>query len=108
MTGRWDAIVLDVDNGPDFLIHPHNGALRRAPHRDGVRPAGLTPGGSVAIWCQAGRRYVPLEPASRRRREYAGSTLPGPAPRFEYVIYTLRQGQSAPELRQECAHDKGS
>ena len=25
--GGWDAILLDVDNGPDFLIHPHNAAL---------------------------------------------------------------------------------
>ena len=27
LVGPWDAIVLDVDNGPDFLIHPHNRAL---------------------------------------------------------------------------------
>ncbi|MCC6498007.1 MAG: hypothetical protein IT193_17270, partial [Propionibacteriaceae bacterium] len=23
-TGTWDAILLDVDNGPTFLIHDHN------------------------------------------------------------------------------------
>ena len=26
-TGPWDAILLDVDNGPDFLIHAENVAL---------------------------------------------------------------------------------
>src|SRR4030095_14629667 len=25
--GPWDAILLDVDNGPDFLIHPQNANL---------------------------------------------------------------------------------
>jgi hypothetical protein len=25
--GPWDAILLDVDNGPDFLIHPQNSHL---------------------------------------------------------------------------------
>lgn len=48
---RWDAIVLDVDNGPDFLI--------REPNADLYRPALLTgaldrilPGGLLLIWCQ--------------------------------------------------------
>ncbi len=45
----FDAILLDVDNGPDALIHPDNGRLYgkyglRAAH------AALTPGGVLAIW----------------------------------------------------------
>lgn len=46
----WDAILLDVDNGPDFLIHDHNDALYRAPALS--QAAGLlAPQGLVAIWC---------------------------------------------------------
>jgi spermidine synthase len=49
--GPWDAIILDVDNGPDFLIHPQNadlytGPLLAATYRQ------LAPGGVLAIWCQ--------------------------------------------------------
>jgi spermidine synthase len=49
--GPWDAIVLDIDNGPDFLIHGSNSAL--------YTPSGLTAayarlagGGTLAVWCQ--------------------------------------------------------
>ena len=49
--GPWNAILLDVDNGPDFLIHDANEAL----YTDaGLRAAydQLTEGGICAIWCQ--------------------------------------------------------
>lgn len=47
----WDAILLDVDNGPDFLIHEANARIYRA---DLLRVAadGLAPGGTLAVWCQ--------------------------------------------------------
>jgi spermidine synthase len=46
---RWDAILLDVDNGPDALAHADNAGLYgpaglRAAHR------ALRPGGVVAVW----------------------------------------------------------
>ena len=49
--GAWDAIALDVDNGPDFLIHQTNASLYSP---DLLRTAHerLTPGGRLAIWCQ--------------------------------------------------------
>jgi spermidine synthase len=52
LAGPWDAIALDVDNGPDFLIHPENTSLYTP---DLLRQAydRLTPGGRLAIWCQA-------------------------------------------------------
>ena len=45
----YDAILLDVDNGPDALIHPDNDRLYG---KTGLRAAhaALTPGGVLAIW----------------------------------------------------------
>lgn len=48
----WDAIVLDVDNGPDFLIYPENARL----YTEGLLDAAasrLSPGGLLAIWSSA-------------------------------------------------------
>ncbi len=47
--GGYDAILLDVDNGPDGLIHLANDRLYGKP---GLRAAyaALTPGGILAIW----------------------------------------------------------
>jgi spermidine synthase len=44
-----DAICLDVDNGPDWLVTPDNGRLYSA---DGLRAAArvLAPGGVLAVW----------------------------------------------------------
>jgi spermidine synthase len=49
--GPWNAILLDVDNGPDFLIHQANDALYS---EAGLRAAyaQLTDPGICAIWCQ--------------------------------------------------------
>ena len=47
-----DAICLDVDNGPDFLVHPGNVDL----YGDGAVTAcaaALRPGGTLAIWSMA-------------------------------------------------------
>lgn len=46
---RWDAILLDVDNGPDALAHDGNAALYS---RTGLREAhrALRPGGVYAVW----------------------------------------------------------
>lgn len=45
----YDAILLDVDNGPDGLIHAENDRLYS---KSGLRSAkaALTPGGVLAIW----------------------------------------------------------
>lgn len=64
-TARYDAILLDVDNGPDALVHEQN---RRLYSFAGLRAAkaALAPGGVLAIW-SAGR-----DPAFTRRLEKAG------------------------------------
>ena len=70
--GPWDAILLDVDNGPDFLIHAQNDALYNEPAlRDAY--ARLAPGGLLAVWCQA--PSPPLLAALRRIRPSAREDL---------------------------------
>ena len=61
----YDAILLDVDNGPDALVHEQN---RRIYSFVGLRAAraALKPGGVLAIW-SAGR-----DPAFTRRLDKAG------------------------------------
>ena len=49
---RYDAILLDVDNGPDGLVRAQNGRIYRA---EGLRAAkaALAPGGVLAVWSAA-------------------------------------------------------
>jgi spermidine synthase len=45
----FDAVILDVDNGPGFLAHPQNAAIyRRVATADAARV--LVPGGLLAVW----------------------------------------------------------
>ena len=64
-TGQYDAILLDVDNGPDALVHERN---RRLYSFAGLRAAkaALAPGGVLAIWSAA------RDAAFTRRLEKAG------------------------------------
>jgi spermidine synthase len=90
-TGPWDAILLDVDNGPDFLIHAANDALYAEP---ALRAAygRLAPGGVLAIWCQAPsaallatlRRVDPSAEETRHTVHREGRT-------FTYAIDTVRR-----------------
>lgn len=62
-TDTWDAIVLDVDNGPSFLIHTDNAAV----YTEGFLRTcltRLTPGGHLLVWCETAS--PPLEIALRR------------------------------------------
>jgi spermidine synthase len=89
--GPWDAIVLDVDNGPDFLIHGANRALYT---QTGLRAAWeqLGPGGTLAIWCQG--RSALLHDELRRlapsAREILFDVSRGER-RFAYAIYTVNR-----------------
>lgn len=47
--GIYDAILLDVDNGPDGLVRSANGRLYSARGLAAAREA-LTPGGVLAVW----------------------------------------------------------
>ena len=62
---RYDAILLDVDNGPEAMSRPANDALYAD---DGLRAArrALRPGGVLAVWS------VARDPAFTRRLRRAG------------------------------------
>jgi len=48
----FDLVLLDVDNGPDFLVHEGNAAIYRPDFLHDVRTR-LRPGGVVAVWSSA-------------------------------------------------------
>jgi spermidine synthase len=89
--GPWDAVLLDVDNGPDFLIHDGNAALYAEPALRAAY-ARLAPGGVLALWSQgrspallatlAGLGGAVDEHTFAVRRE--GRDL-------EYAVYTVRE-----------------
>jgi spermidine synthase len=94
--GRWDAVLLDVDNGPAFLVHEGNAGLYQ---HSGLTTAlaALRPGGVLAFWSS--------DPAPDLAERLAA--LPGAADvehvvlpverdgrRFDYAIVFARRGQS--------------
>jgi spermidine synthase len=63
--GSWDAILLDVDNGPDGLTRPGNDRLYSQSGLEAAKAA-LRPGGVLAIWSAA------PDPGFSRRLARAG------------------------------------
>ncbi|MDO9455942.1 hypothetical protein [Nocardioides sp.] len=45
----YDLVLLDVDNGPGYLVHDANAALYARPFLEAVRTV-LRPGGAVVVW----------------------------------------------------------
>jgi spermidine synthase len=96
--GPWDAILLDVDNGPDFLIHATNADLYG---RETLQAAHgrLAPGGVLAIWCQGAAAGLlatlrSIGPSAQEHR-YA---VEREGRRFSYVIYTLTRAAVTAEV----------
>ncbi|GAA1427632.1 hypothetical protein GCM10009616_05320 [Microlunatus lacustris] len=91
VTGPWEAILLDVDNGPDFLIHTGNAGL----YEDVTLAAAagrLAPGGVLALWCQG---EAPELLARLRRLDGCAHEHRYAVRRegrsFSYVVLTLRR-----------------
>jgi spermidine synthase len=76
--GAFDAILLDVDNGPDGLTRADNDVLYR---EDGLHAArrALTPGGVLAVWSAA------PDPAFSRRLSRCG---------FDVDTHAVRAGHT--------------
>ncbi|HYT09458.1 MAG TPA: hypothetical protein VEL73_02230 [Mycobacteriales bacterium] len=89
---RYDAVCLDVDNGPEWTVTPRNGWLYREP---GLAALGrrLAPGGVLAVWSAAA---APAFEARLRDRYAAVERIEIPVTRGEPdVIYVA---QAAPRL----------
>ena len=80
--GNYDAILLDVDNGPDGLVRYANDRLYSAAGLAKARAA-LTPGGILAVW-SAGD-----DPAFTRRLKEAGFAV-------EQAVVRARQNGKGP------------
>jgi spermidine synthase len=48
----YDLVLLDVDNGPGYLVHDANAAIYREPFLETARAA-LRAGGALVIWSAA-------------------------------------------------------
>ncbi len=100
ITPGWDAIALDVDNGPSFLIHDHNAVLYGAGFLTRCLEA-LNPSGKLLVWCETASPELELE---LRRLTAAVELISVPVNRqghsFDYAIYVAtRPGLSRPRPR---------
>ncbi|MFI0481281.1 spermidine synthase [Actinomadura sp. 9N215] len=86
--GRFDALCLDIDNGPDWTVTPGNARLY-APTGLDLLAARLTPRGTLAVWSA---NAAPAFEALLRSRFAHVRTRPVPVPRGEPdVIYLARE-----------------
>ena len=85
--GEWDAILLDVDNGPSFLIHDENARVYSADFL-ATCLARLAPGGRLVIWCEQASPDLEI---TLRRLTKSVQLIPIPVTRegrsFEYALY---------------------
>ena len=82
----WDSILLDVDNGPSFLIHDHNQRVYSAAFLNHCLHL-LRPGGRLVIWCEA--ENPELATTLRRMAEVQLVTVPvnREGRSFDYALY---------------------
>ncbi len=93
--GPWDVVLLDVDNGPGFLVHAGNAGLYEAAGLDAARSV-LAPGGLLVIWSShvaptllAGLHGV-AEPTDTVDQTVLTVQREGRA--FDYALYSLARG----------------
>lgn len=89
--GGWDAILLDVDNGPSFLIHEHNAPLYDAAALRRCLDL-LSSGGRLVIWCETAS---PELERTLRRLSRRVDVIEVPVSRegrsFSYALYRVTQ-----------------
>lgn len=78
-TGPWDVVLLDVDNGPSFLVHEDNRRLYSPDALAGAL-AQVAPGGILAIW-------------AAQREPGLHETLSALAPTEERLLTVRREGR---------------
>lgn len=92
--GPWDLVLLDVDNGPDFLIHEDNAALYTGA---GLAAAGaaVRPGGALVVWSshRAPDLLAALGAVAEPGDDLTELLVPTERDgrRFDYALYRLRR-----------------
>ncbi|CAN5823851.1 hypothetical protein BH11MYX2_BH11MYX2_40240 [soil metagenome] len=97
----YDAILLDVDNGPDALVHPSNSRLYTRAGLGRARTA-LRPNGLLAVWSAfASRTFTQWLKASNFavKLERPEPTTPG-GPRY-YVWWARKAGSVTPTKKKK-------
>ncbi|WP_239100749.1 hypothetical protein [Phycicoccus sp. CSK15P-2] len=95
-SGCWDLVLLDVDNGPGFLVHPGNADLYRTPLLARARGV-LRPAGVLVVW--SSHAAPDLEQHLRRvagpqdRIEETVLEVARDGRTFHYALYTLARGR---------------
>ncbi|NHA67358.1 hypothetical protein EPD83_004695 [Phycicoccus sp. CMS6Z-2] len=96
--GPWDLVLLDVDNGPGFLVHAENADLYRVPGLARARDA-LEPGGVLVVWSS---HVAPDLHAHLQDVAAPGETVAEVPIRvrrdgrsFTYALYVLHRGAAA-------------
>jgi spermidine synthase len=87
----YDVVLLDVDNGPGYLVHDANAALYAPPALAAARSA-LAPGGRLVVWSAARARE--LEDAMREvfgAAEEHPYDAPGHGRVGQYFLYSARR-----------------
>lgn len=88
--GQWDIVLLDVDNGPGFLVRPENADLYAVA---GLRSAAaaLAPGGVLAIWSshRAPDLLAALRSADLGTVEEVVRRVHRDGREFDYAIYVV-------------------
>jgi spermidine synthase len=91
LDGPFDAVCVDVDNGPGWLVHERNRRLYKDPGLRGIRRL-LRPGGRLAVWAAA--RDAGFEARLKDRFDDV-RTVEIPVPRGPAdVVYVARAGVS--------------
>lgn len=90
----FDAILLDVDNGPGFLIHDRNARVYAAQWlREAVDR--LTPGGVLVIWSEDAAPELARTLAALGTLTETVIAVEREGRRFGYVLYQLRRTGAA-------------
>lgn len=90
-TSGWDAILLDVDNGPSFLIHDSNARLYGTELLTAARDA-LAPGGLLAIWCEQESPALHHALGELGRASVVSIPVEREGHRCDYAIHCLVRG----------------
>ncbi len=100
----YDAILLDVDNGPDFLVSDRNASLY-GPAALATAAAALAPAGMLAVWSshRSPRLLDALATACGQCAEIPVEVVRDGRPLSYYLYLARDDGAPRPAARGDCA-----